>query len=258
MAIGTFSTFYYGHSVTKDNFYLNFKEGAGPELSAVIQIGSYTLTEFLIAIKTALDSAGALVYTVTVDRNTRLITISSTSTFSLLVFSGSQNGQSIWSLLGFSGADRTSASTYSGNLVSGSSYTTQFKLQDWTDSQDFQEKVDPTVLESASGTVETVNFGTRKLFEMSFKFITDRPCDNVVIRNNPNGVSSARSFFQYITQKKKFEMMIDSGNKNDFKKVLLESTPSASDGTGYKMMELVSKNLPGYYEINNIVLRDLT
>lgn len=258
MAVGTFSTFYYGQAVTNDNFYLNFKEGAGPELTAQIEIGSYTLTEFLVAIKTALDVAGALTYTVSVDRTTRLVTISTTSTFSLLVTSGSQVGQSIFSLIGFSGADRTAASTYTGNLSCGEEYTTQFKLQDFTHSDDFQEKVDPTVLESASGTVETVNFGTRKLYEMSFKFITDKPGDNVVIKNNPSGVSDFRSFFQYITQKKKFEFMQDHGIRNTFKKVLLESTPTASNGTAYKMVELVGQNLPGYYEINNVQLRDLT
>lgn len=257
MAVGTFSTFYYGQSVTNENFYLNFKEGA-PELSASIQIGSYSITDFLVAVKTALDVAGALVYTVSVDRSTRLITISSTATFELLVTSGSQVGQSIWSLLGFSGADRTGASTYTGNLPCGSQYKTQFKLQDFTHSDDFQTKVDPTVLESASGTVETVNFGTRKIYEMSFKFITDKPGDNYVIRNNQNGVSDARTFLQYITQKKPFEFMQDSGNTASFKKVILEATPTSVDGTGYKLVELVSQNLPGYYEINNVQMRDLT
>jgi hypothetical protein len=258
MAIGTFSQFYYGHVVTRDNFYINFKEGAGPELTAEIEVGSYTLTEFLVAIKTALDLAGALTYTVSVDRSTRLITISTTSTFSLLVSTGSQIGSSLWSLIGFTGSDRTGASTYTANNPSGSKYITQFKLQDFTDSEDMQEKVDPTVLESANGDVEVVNFGTRKMYEMSFKFITNRPGDNNIIRNNANGVSDARLFFQYITQKKPVEFMQDYLSPNTFKKVILESTPTSSNGTGYKLEELVSKNLPGYYEINNIRMRDLT
>jgi hypothetical protein len=258
MAIDTFSTFYYGQSVTKDTWSINFKEGGGSELEAQVAIGAYTLTDFLVAVKTALDSEGALTYTVSVDRNTRLITISTSSTFSLLVSTGSQNGTSLWSLLGFSGSDRTGASTYTGNLPCGSEYKNQFKLQDFTSSDDFQEKVDPTVLESASGNVEVVNFGTRKLFEMSFKYISNLAGDGSVFRNNPNGLSDARSFFQYITQKKPFEFMQDDSQRSNYKKVILESTPSSSNGTAYKLVELVGQNLPGYYEITNVKMRDLS
>jgi hypothetical protein len=83
--IQTLSQFYYGHEVGFDNRYLNFSENGGDELTAEIDPGSYSLTDFCSAVAAALNSASELYdYTVTVDRSTRIITISADGDFEIL------------------------------------------------------------------------------------------------------------------------------------------------------------------------------
>lgn len=253
MALSTHSIFYYGHEVTSSNNTISFNEGAGT-LLAEMQVGNYTFTEFLSELKIALDAAGGLTYTVTGSRDTRLITIASTSTFELTV----TDGRLLWDLIGFSGSNKTGASTYTGSAASGEQYKPQFIIQDYTDSANFQESVDSTVLEAASGNQEIVTFGTRSLFEMSFKFITNSNPDGVLIKNDPSGVANTRAFLQYITQKKPIEFMPSISSRSTYYKLVLEKTPTDSKGTGYKLTEMVDKGLPGFYEINNLVFRDLT
>jgi len=258
MSIDTHSVFYTTIVVDSDNNYINFDEGAS-ELTATIDAGSYTLTEILTVIKTALDSVGALTYTVALDRDTRKITISSTSNFSLLLSTGSQVSVSIWNDIGFtSGADLTSASTYTGFEGGASEYLPQFTLQDYVESQNYTEKISPTVNESASGKIEVVSFGSRSFFVMSFKFITDLQMDGVHIKNNPTGVADFRAFLDNAILKGSMEFMPDKDTRATFFKVLLESMPSNKKGTGYKIKELTGKNLPGVYEINNVKFRVVT
>jgi hypothetical protein len=46
MSINSYSGFTYGHEISSSNDYINFNEGAG-EISSQIEIGSYTLNDFL-------------------------------------------------------------------------------------------------------------------------------------------------------------------------------------------------------------------
>ena len=165
MALDTWSKFYYVDEITDSNRSLNFDEGAG-ELLAEVERGAYTLDELALAIKTAMDAVGTLVYTVSLDRDTRIFTISSTAPFDLLVSTGTQSAISIFSVIGFTGADRTGLSTYDSNNSSGSAYSVQFKLQDYVAPDYSQEKIQASINESADGTIEVVSFGTRKFIEM--------------------------------------------------------------------------------------------
>ncbi len=199
-------------------------------------------------------------FTISVDRTTRKITIASdTTTFDLLISSGSQSTTSPFSLLGFTGSlDLTGSMSYTGDSGAGSEFQPQFILQDFTDSENFQETIDATVNESASGEIEVVGFGTRKFIEFSLKFISDLAQDGKVIKNNPNGVLNAQQFMQDLVQKNPVEFMPDISDRATFKKLLLESTRTARDGTGYKLEELTRQNLPGYFEINNLRFRVLS
>lgn len=255
MALNTFSSFYYGYNIDDTNNIIPFSEG-GDELSANIEIGAYTLTEFLVAVKTALDSAGENTYTASVDRSTRVITISSTGTFSLLVSSGTTIGTSPYQLMGFTGgSDLTGQASYSAPSASGYKYEPQFVLQDYVSPEDYQEYADASVNESSSGLVEVLSFGLRSFIEMNIKFITDIPQDGTRVKSNSTGVQDARQFFQYITQKFSFEFIPDLANPNTFYKVILESTPQSREGIGYKLRELYGRGMPGYFESGVITLR---
>lgn len=256
MALSTFSIFYYGFTITSTNKFINFDEGGG-ELTATLQQGSFTLDEMRTQIKTSMDAIGSDTYTVSIDRGLRIITIASTGTFSLLLSTGSQVGNSPFSLLGFtSGADTASAASHSGNAAAGFSYEPQFVLQDYVSDDNFQEKIDSKVNESASGILEVVNFGVRKFMQFSLKYITSiTPQDGKVIKNNSTGVADAQAFMQYITNKNPIEIMEDISDRDTFKKIVVESTSNSKQGTAYRLKELDTQNLPGYFEINRLKFR---
>jgi len=261
MAINSFSIFYFGLKIeggTSANNLLNFLEPgeANIELTAEINPSTYTFSEITAAVKVAMDAVGALDYTITVDRDTRLITISSTDTFELLIGTGSQVGTSPFQLLGFTGSsDLTGASTYTGDSPAGDVYEPQFKLQDFDDKENLKMREQPAVNISASGQVEVISYGLVPFYQMSINFITNIVQDGKVIKNNPTGVEDARRFFESITERGAFEFMPDIGDRATFDKVVLESLAGSSTGTGYRLRELTGRNLPGYFEVKQIKLR---
>ena len=253
--IKTFSSFYFGFNITANNQFLNFSEG-GPELTAKIRIDDYTLTEIASEIENQLNNIGALTYTVSVNRSTRVITISASGTFSLLTGTGSQDGSSIFDEIGFTqSVDLTGSSSYSGESPAGDIYEPQFKLQSFVDPDTSQASVDAVVLEATDGSVETLSFGNAKFIEADIKFITNLPMDGLVIKNNPNGLSDSIRFLEFITKKRKFEFNPDANNPSSFFKVILESTPGFRDGTGFKLRELFAQNLPDFYETGILTMR---
>ena len=256
MSITTFSQFFQPMVITSDNQNLNFDEGSG-ELTAVLEIGSYTHSEIPAVIKTAMDAVGVNTYAITLDRASRKYTIAADGTFDLLISTGSTVGTGPFTLLGFTGADVTGLTSYEGDSEAGLMYRPQFLLQDYVGPDESQEKIDSTVNGSADGTIEMVSYGTRKFIEMSLKFITSRTdvADGKVILSNAAGKEDAIAFFENIITKNKFEFMPDRDTPTTFYKVLLESTPSNSKGLGFKLEELVGEGLPNIYEINGIVLR---
>lgn len=261
MALNTFSIFYYGLKIEggiNANNIINFLEPneANVELSAQLSPGTYTYSELLVEIKTAMDAVGDLDYTITVDRTSRLITISTTDTFELLIGTGSQGGSSPFTLLGFTGSsDLTGLSSYTGDSASGDSYEPQFKLQDYDDKENLKERQQPSINVSASGEVEVISYGLVPFYQMSINFITNIAQDGKVIKNNTTGIEDARRFFEFITERGAFEFMPNIDDRDTFDKVILESLAGSRTGTGYRLRELTSRNLPGYFEVKQIRLR---
>lgn len=257
MSLLTHSLFYYGHTIDSSNYAIDFNEGAA-ELQATLAIGEYTLTDFLAEVERALNAAGALTYVVSINRTTRIITIAAGSTFSLLVSTGTRSGSGAWPLLGYSGADKTGTNTYAANTASGSSYYTQFILQDYIDSIHNVRTVEAVVNKSASGKIEVVKFGTESFFEFSLKYINNFTMPSgAPIRTNLNGVANLTTLMNYLITKAPVEFIPDESNVNAYSKLLLESTPDNDKGLGFKLKELYDKGLPGYYETGMLKMRVL-
>lgn len=254
MALSTFSIFYKTIEIDSTNNLLNFSEG-GPEITATITAGLYSPTDLATAIQTAMNVVGGLTYSITFNRSTRTITISAGSNFELLASSGSQVASGPWVIMGYSATDLTGASSYTGDSEAGEEYRNQFILQDYIAPGNLIEKVDESVNESTSGQIEVISFGDRQFLDMTFRFITNLPMDGKVIKNNPNGVSQAQSFFQSIILRGDFEFMPDIDDRNTFYKVKLENTPTSRVGTGYLLKEMTAQSLPGFYEIGPVRLR---
>ena len=253
--IRTWSKFNYGFQITTSNNSLDFSEG-GPQLTAVLESGDYSLGEFAEAIAVAMNTVGALDYTATLNRTTNVITISATGTFSILLATGTSIGVSFATLAGFTQVvDLTGAATYTGAGEAGYQYYPQFLLQSYVPPEIFKKSADATINKAASGRVEVIRFGVEQFIEMDIKFITDLPMDNVVIKNNPSGLQDAIDFLDDISSKAKFEFVPDVDTPSVFYEVILESFPGFDNGAGYKLKELFAQNLPDFYETGVIKLR---
>ena len=247
-----YSVFYYGHTITSENFSLDFDEGSG-EIQASLSIGDYGLTELLVEVKTQMDAVGGQPYTVAVDRDTRIVTISASSNFDLLVDSGSRVGTSVFGLLGFT-TDQTGANTYKAALPSGSAYFLQYPLQNYVSFDDWKESIDPSVSKSSAGNVQTVSFGVSQFMEGDFKFINDYNQPKVSpLESNPTGVQDVRTFLDFAIQKRKLEFLYDRSQVGVFTTCILESSPESSSGTAYKLKE--NRKAAGFFDTGALTFR---
>jgi hypothetical protein len=254
MSLSTFSVFYYGFTVDADNYQLDFNEG-GSELTAELNFGDYSFTDYLTELKRALDAAGALTYTVTANRTTRAITVAASGTYSLLVSTGT-HGVNAFTMMGFTGSDRTATNTYTGNTTAGSAYTPQYKLQSYIPPENYKKKRNVTVHETARGLVELVSFGSLSMIDMNIRFATDIfQHSSGPITNNASGVSDLNDFMTYLITKGSVEFMPDVGARDTYYKLILESTAEDSKGTGYKLKERFDLGIPGYYDTENLTFR---
>lgn len=247
MSLSTKSAWIYGLQVTESNNLLDFDEG-GPELTAELSVGEYSFTDFLSEIARALNAAGALTYTVTANRSTRIITISAGSAFTLLGATGTHVGNDIFSMMGFAAADTASASSHAGSSASGSLYEPQFYLLDYVDFLDDVQSIDGTLRESTSGKVEAISFGKNYFMSCNIKYITNIKQSSPWIDSDSSALVNARAFLDWCTYKYPLEFMANKSDVDTYTECILESTPESKDGFAYKLKELYGNNLIGYFE----------
>lgn len=259
--IRTRSSFFYGHTITESNNLLDFKEGAGSELTATLNVGEYSLTDFLTEVARALNAAGALTFSLSVNRSTRIVTISGSGAFTLLGSTGTHVGNDAYSLLGFAASDTSSATSHAGASASGSEWRPQWVMQDYVSFDDNVSSIDGIARESTSGKVEVVSFGKRYIMECNFKLITNnyqKPIssgDSLSLEYDSSGVSNARAFLTYAISKAPIEVMLNRDLPNTFETCILESTPESQDGLAFKLKEMYSIKLPSYYETGLLKFR---
>ena len=229
----------------KDNF----------ELTASVLIGTNSMTELAEKIQSALNDAGKNEYTVSFDRDTRLLTIVADDLFDLLVTTGSNAGLSVYSLIGFT-ADKTGLATYEADEAFGTEYKPQYALQDFKDADNSKEGIFSKINESASGVIEVVTFGSRQFYELNIKWITNRNMGKSnFLDNNQSAIEEARSFMDFCIEKNNLEFMRDLDNRSGFDKVLLETTRKSKQGTSYELTELLRDGLDGYFETGRLKFR---
>lgn len=251
--IDTKSKFYFGYEVTSTpiNFYANFKEGAGPELTAILKRGYYSLTNFAIELERALNAAGGQVYSVSVNRTTRVLTISAVGSFTILAATGGNNGADIWPIAGFT-TDQT-GTALSSNVASGYEYVPQFRLQEYVKPGQRQETIDAVINETGSGRIEVVTFGIKKLIEMDIKFISNLDCGSGAIEYNATGYDDAQFFMENVVKRGSLEFMPDRDDASLFYEVSIESTDADSKGLKFKLTE--ETQVQGYYKTGKLVFR---
>lgn len=255
MSLDTYSRFYYGYEIDESNQYLNFDEGGG-ELTALIEVGSYSLTDLLVAVESALNIAGAFTYTVTVNRTTRIVTLGSSSAVDWLFSTGAQSGISAHSLLGFPTSDILATTSAVGTSPCGSAYSPQYILQDHVATGNYRKAAFATVNKAASGKVQVQKFGTEKFMQASIRFSTNIPQPSGgPILTNPSGVEDLQAFMQHLITKAPVEFMPDASVPGTFETFILESSDEGQDGIGYKLKELYDKGIPGYFDTGILKFR---
>lgn len=254
-ALSVYSKFYYGIRTTAQEYLLNFDEG-GSELTAALNVGSYSPDQLRAELERALNEAGALTYSVTLNRSTRVLTIAASGTFTLLGATGSSIGNGVWGIIGFPNADVT-GTTLSGNAGIGLVYSPQFILQSYLPKENNRRALSAVVNKSASGkSVSVQSFGEERFIKFNIQYVTDTPQPSGQrIRNNPNAVQELIDFLTDVTGKGPFEFMPDESNVDDFTKVILESTRDSKDGTSFELTEYYDRNLPNFFESGPLVLR---
>lgn len=256
-ALQTLSAFTYGHTIDESNNKINFIEGASSEITATVATGSYSLDEFAGAISRALNTASVtLTFTVTLDRSTRLLTVSADGAFDLLISTGTNISTSTFNLMGFTGADLTGLLTYEADSVTGSIYYPQYNLQKYVAFEDIQEKNESAIKTSANGDVEVVFYGDVQFMKCEIKYVTDIVNQGVIL-NNATGVSDLRNFMTYLIGKKPIEFLPDKDTASTFTKCILESTTRSKDGTGFELKEMYSQGLAYYFETGILTFRKI-
>lgn len=253
-ALSTYSKFYYGWEIDLTNRYLDFNDGSNK--TATLDIGSYTSSELAAEIKKQMDSLSTLDFTVTFNRSTRIFTISSTTTFSLLFLTGTSTAVSVHTLLGYTTTDKTGASTYTASTASGYSYTVQFPLQSYKDTSTNRKSIDGVVNKSASGVVEVVKFGNERFMECEALFITNvQQQVGSIIRSSDTGLEDFIQLMDWLTDKGDVEFMKDEDDPDTYQSFILESTENDSKGLDYDLIELYDRGLAYYFRSGKLKFR---
>jgi hypothetical protein len=254
-ALENHSKFYYGWQITNQNKYIDFNDGSGIK-TAVLKVGYYSSSELMIEINKKMDAQSSLDFTILFNRTTRKFTISSTSNFTLLFSTGPNAAQSTAGLLGYTATDKTSASTYLAENVSGFEYSTQFYIQSFKDTSTNRKAIDGTVNKSASGVIEVIKFGNERFMEGEFLFITNIVQESQsIIRTNIQGREDFIQFIEWCTEKAPVEFMKTENDPSTYQQLVLESTPTDSKGLDYDLIEMYDRGLAYYYRSGTLKFR---
>lgn len=235
MALTSRSVFLYGYQITELNRSLDFKAAnGGLELHATLTLGYYSLTGLLTEVVRAMREADPNNrYTATANRGVsgglqNRVTISTNGNFlSLLFGTGSRAASSCGSLLGFYSTDRTGATSYEGNISSGTVFSPGLVGYEFTSPDRMTKITSGSVNISASGVTEFVTWGTSQFWQVRFKYI------------NEAELSSWISLMTWLINKRPVEFTPEGANYSTFYEGYLESTPAESKGLGYEIKEML-------------------
>lgn len=248
MTIKTRSAFLYDFEVLEADPNIYIDEGAGV-LNIPATVGQYSAGDFITELETALNNGGTDTYSVTIDRVSRTITISSTGTFDVLPTITAVN---TLTQAGFT-IDALAQASHTGDSASGKVYKPQFMLQNYIPFLNDVSSVRGVVSRSPDGTTKASNFGTDRFMSTEFTFITNKSLG--VIEYNANGLQDARDFMSYAITKNDMEFLEDR-DAQSFTKCVLESTSGSRDGLDYKIESLEKLGLIDVFRITSLKFRE--
>jgi len=245
MALRQRSLFLYGYEVTQENSSLDFKVAAlGPQISATLRLGFYSLSSLMLEIKRACEEAdpSSALFTVTADRTIaggtqNRVTIAKDGIFLTLLFAtGTRVVTSVASLIGFTNTDLTGATTYTGTISSGTVFLTDpnFPGHDWRSPLYFKENKG-IVNRSASGKKEAIVFQVISYFQVRFKYILEADAP------------AWAALLTWLIGQRLVEFTPEVGLPNVFYQATLESTADDGKGLGFNLQEM-TPGMPGLFD----------
>jgi hypothetical protein len=246
------SAFIYGYTVGDNQKTFYFNEGAGVQ-SFDVDAKGWALDDLRLEIQNRLNDNGNLSYSVTVNRTTRIFTISADAAFDLLP-SESSTG-SLFEVIGIT-SDKTGLLTYDSDVETGRVYLPQFPLEKYTEFINDIRPIAGAKSEAPSGATRGINFGLLKHMSCDFMFIADiEHRKDSPIESNPTGLQDARDFMDYCISFGGLEFFEDRTLLNSFQKCIQISNGKDKNGQGYKL-DRVGK-LYTYFQIKNLTFREI-
>lgn len=228
MALREPSLFLYNFEINTSNQYITFVNSTGTK-TATIQLGFYSLNGLGNAIITAFQAQDTLnVYSFSVNRNVmggtqnRFTLESSDSVFELLFSSGNPSNPA--SLIGFTTADFTGATTYTGSSTCGTALIPNQLAYNYL-GPDMMPKNFGALNVSASGLKESITFSVQKFFQAQFKYIPESTLK-----------SQWASFVLWQIQQREFEFTPEITDPDTFYVCTLEGP---SQGLEFKFTEML-------------------
>lgn len=243
MALKKKSAFLYGLEVTANNRSIDFKAvSGGPQISASLNLGFYSLTDLITAIAAAMNSADFNnVYTVSVNRTVNSgtenrITISTNGSYlSFLFGSGTRAASTIAPLIGFTSTDKTGSTTYTGSFSSGTFVLPKEFGYNYIP-QEMNRKVFGSLNITASGDKEAIVFQIQKFFQVQFKYEPEAYV-----------ISDWTPFMTWAIQQKPLEFTPDLSAPSVVLNCTLEKTGADSKGLSYMFKEMLPQ-FPFFYD----------
>lgn len=250
MALTSQSLFLYGFQVTEFNRSLDFKAASnGAELKATLTMGFYSLSSLANEIKVQMQAVDPTrTYTVSVNRNVlsgteNRVTISTSGTYlSLLFGSGTRKASSCASLIGFSGTDKTGATSYTGTASAGTALLSNRVGYNYTPPELMQKNFG-SVNVSASGAKEAIVWGVQRFFQVQFKYIT-----------KPQALYEWSALLNWLMLQRAIEFTPEVSSPNTFYDATIESTEGDGKGLGFTIKEMLP-SFPDLYDTGLLKFR---
>ena len=250
MALKAKSLFLYNFSITSSNQNLPFKAASlGPEIDAVISVGTYSLATLATAIAAAMNSAdSANVYTVTVDRTAdsgtgNRITIATSGSFLSLLFStGTTAPSSIRDVISFGHSDLTGATTYTNSSSSGTALVTSWYGNNYEPPQVNKTNFG-TVNVSTNGTKEAITWTIQSFIGVEFKYEAQATV-----------LTAWSALISWMIQQQPFDFTPEISAPTVFYPVTLEKSSSDGKGLGFNMKEMLP-DFPFMFTTGPITMR---
>jgi len=235
MALRAKSLFLYGFEVTITNQNIPFKAvSGGPELTASVPVGFYSLTSLIVAIAKAMNLTDpSNTYTVTADRSIssgtqNRVTIATSGTFlSILFSSGATASASMRDLIGFGHTDRTGSTSYTSVSTSGTALQPDWYGKNYKPPVSTLKNIGAVNI-SSRGIKEAITWSINQFLEVEF----ENEAEAKVLVYWPPLIS-------WLIQQKPFDFTPEVSSPNSVWSVTLEKTNDDGQGLAMSMKELV-------------------